>query len=333
MIAGLVASRQALPRRRRVAWLALAKARKLAYTEDMDTLSMVLVAALWGGFFVVGKLAVHDVAPVVVGAWRFLIAAPFFVLMLWAVRGQEARPTLRDWPVLFGLGVTGIFAYNWLAFEGMRLATAADGAMISPTLNPILTMVLAGWLFGEAITRRRLAGILLAVVGELLVFQDALLGMHAHPERFWGDMYYLASAFCWSAFTLLGRVAAKRMRPVTVTAYSSLIGALLLLLATGPRLLNVPVDAAGLPFWLGVAFMAIGGTVLAMVLWNRGIARMGAVKAASFTYLVPVFALLMSVVLLHERPGLLQLAGAALVLAGVAIANRPVAPRPRPEVA
>ncbi len=285
---------------------------------------MVLVAALWGGFFVVGKLAVHDVAPLVVGTWRFLVAAPFFVLLLLAVRRHEARPTLRDLPILVGLGATGIFAYNWLAFEGMRLASAADGAMISPTLNPILTMILAGWLFGEAITRRRVLGIAVAIVGELLVFQDALLGMHAHPERLWGDLFYLASAVCWSAFTLLGRLASRRLGPITTAAYSSLIGALLLLLVTGPRILDVPSGDAGMRFWLAISFMALGGTVLALVLWNRGLARLGAVKAASYTYLVPVFALGMSVVFLHERPGLFQLLGGALVLLGVAIANRPV---------
>lgn len=294
---------------------------------------MVLVAALWGGFFVVGKLAVHDAAPLVTGTWRFLVAAPFFVMLLLAVRKQERRPTLRDLPVLLGLAATGIFAYNWLAFEGMRLASAADGAMISPTLNPILTMMLAGWLFGETITRWRVLGIAVAILGELLVFQEALMGMHAHPERLWGDLYYLASAFCWSAFTLLGRVAARRMGPVTITAWSSLLGAAMLLAAAGPRVLDVPTGDAGLRFWLATAFMALGGTVLAMVLWNRGIARLGAVKAASFTYLVPVFALLMSVLFLHERPGLAQLIGAGLVLLGVSIANRKVHAPPVPDPA
>jgi len=294
---------------------------------------MLLVAALWGGFFVVGKLAVHDAAPLVTGTWRFLVSAPFFVMLLLAVRKQERRPKLRDLPVLLGLAATGIFAYNWLAFEGMRLATAADGAMISPTLNPILTMMLAGWLFGETITRWRVLGIAIAILGELLVFQEALMGMHADPERLWGDLYYLASAFCWSAFTLLGRIAARSMGPVTITAYSSLFGAAMLLVAAGPRILDVPTGDAGLRFWLATAFMALGGTVLAMVLWNRGIARLGAVKAASFTYLVPVFALVMSVLFLHERPGIAQLLGAALVLLGVSIANRKVHAPPVPDPA
>lgn len=294
---------------------------------------MVLVAALWGGFFVVGKLAVHDAAPLVTGTWRFLFAAPFFVVLLLAMRKQERQPTLRDLPVLLGLAATGIFAYNWLAFEGMRLASAADGAMISPTLNPILTMILAGWLFGETVTRWRVLGIAVAIIGELLVFQEAVMGMHAHPERLWGDLYYLGSAVCWSAFTLLGRKASRTMGPVTVTAYSSLLGAVMLLAATGPRILDVPAGDTGLRFWLATAFMALGGTVLAMVLWNRGLARLGAVKAASYTYLVPVFALLMSMVFLHERPGVAQVLGAGLVLLGVAIANRKPHPQPLPDPA
>lgn len=284
---------------------------------------MVLVAALWSGFFVVGKLAVHDVPPLVAGTWRFLLAAPFFVILLLAARRKERPPALRDWPLLLALGVTGIFGYNWLAFEGMRLASASDGAMISPTLNPILTMILAGWLFGETITRWRVVGIAVAIAGEFLVFQEAILGMHAHPERLWGDLFYLASAVCWSSYTLLGRLAAKRMGSVTVTAYSSLIGALLLLMAAGPQVMSLPAGEAGLRFWLATSYLAIGGTVLALVLWNRGLARLGAVKAASYTYLVPVFALLMSVAFLHERPGLMQLLGAGLVLLGVALANRP----------
>lgn len=308
----------------------LAKLPNIPYIGAMTNLSMVLVMALWGGFFVVGKLAVQSTPPLVVGTWRFLVAAPFFVLLLVLARRAERLPTWREVPLLLGMGITGIFAYNWFAFEGMRLATAADGAMISPTLNPILTMVLAGWLFGESITRRRVLGIALAVVGELLVFQEAIAGMHAHPERLWGDLFYLGSAVCWSTYTLLGRAASRTMSPLAVSAYSSMIGAALLLGVTGAAVWGLPTGDAGIRFWLAIAFLAIGGTVVALILWNQGIARLGAVKAASFTYLVPVFALAMSVVFLHERPGPLQLLGGMLVLAGVAIANRPVAdPRPK----
>ncbi len=287
----------------------------------MTTLSLILVALLWGGFFVVGTLSVHAAPPLTVGAWRFLIATPCFLVLFWPRRKAEALPTWRDLPVLAGMGATGVLAYNWLSFEAMQLAGAADGAMITPALHPLITLLVAGMLFGEPLTIARVAGVLLAIGGEGLVFHDALTTADSRPDRLVGDLYYLAAAVCWSAYTLLGRAAARRFSPLATSLYSSALGTLMLLPVAGSALFEIPAGAGGWTFWLGVLYLAVGGTVAAFWLWHRGIARIGASRAASFSYLVPVSALALSTLFLHERPTAIQLSGIGLVLAGVVLAN------------
>ncbi|HEY9855833.1 MAG TPA: DMT family transporter [Stenomitos sp.] len=287
----------------------------------MTTLSLILVAALWGGFFVVGTLSVHHAAPLAVGAWRFLLATPLFFALYLPRRRMEVRPTRRDWLVLAGMGATGVFGYNWISFEAMQRASAADGAMITPALHPLLTLFLAGLLFGESVTLARLLGLAVAILGEGLVFHEAIATFATHPDRLVGDLLYLAAAVCWSCYTLLGRAASRRLSPLATSAYSSAIGTLMLVPVGGSELLRVPFTWQAWPFWAGVAYLSVGGTVVAFWLWHRGIAKVGASRAASFSYLVPVFALGLSVLMLHERPSPLQLLGTSLVLAGVVLAN------------
>lgn len=287
----------------------------------MTTLSLILVAALWGGFFVVGTLSVHEAPPLTVGAWRFLVATPCFLVLLLPRWKLEARPTWRDVPLLAGMGATGILAYNGLSFEAMQRAGAADGAMITPALHPLITLLVAGMLFAEPLTFARVLGVLLAIIGEALVFQEALSSMATRPDRLVGDLYYLLAAFCWSAYTLLGRAASRRFSPLATSVYSTVLGTLMYLPVAGPALLQFPTGAAAWRFWLGILYLSLGGTVVAFWLWHRGIARIGASRAATFSYLVPVSALLLSALFLHDRPTLTQLGGTALVLAGVVLAN------------
>lgn len=287
----------------------------------MTTLSLVLVALLWGGFFVVGTLSVHEAPPLTVAAWRFLVATPCFLLLFWPRRRTEVRPSWRDLPVLAGMGATGVLAYNWLSFEAMQLAGAADGAMITPALHPLLTLLVAGMLFGEPLTPARILGVLLAIAGEGLVFHEALATADTRPERLVGDLYYLAAAACWSAYTLLGRVAARRFSPLATSLYSSALGTLMLLPFAGPALFRIPTGDGAWAFWLGTTYLAVGGTVAAFWLWHRGIARIGASRAATFSYLVPVSALALSALFLDDRPSSPQLLGTGLVLTGVILAN------------
>lgn len=309
--------------------------RRAAYIQ------LTLTALLWAGVFVVGKLAVQAASPLAVAALRFAGAsAVFLILALGPARTAAGRVWRQDAPLLVGLGLAGVTFYQSLFFWGLALAPASDGAMIVPTLNPVITAVLAAFFLGERGTWRTGAGLILSLGGVALILGGAAAtGAAPDGGRLLGDALFLASALGWAVYNVLSRVATRRMTPLAASAYSTAAGTvpLLALAAADPAgVAGTTHLAAGAPFWAGIAYMAVGGTVVPFLLWNRGIQRLGIGPASVFTNLVPVFSLFLAVIFLGERPAGLQLGGTTLVLAGVWLAagprrassgdTRPVAP-------
>lgn len=280
---------------------------------------MVLMAVLWAGGFVIGKLSVSTVPPEMVAFLRFLIAG-LVLLGLLALRQRHAlRLERRDWWLVLGLGATGIAGYNLLFFWGLRYSLASDGAMIIPTLNPLITLFVAPVVLGEALTSRKLAGAAVSLVGQVLIFWTLLEAAATDPARLQGDLFFVGSAVCWSAYSILGRIAARRFSPLASTTWGSLGGLLLLV----PFALYAVPGSSGYSgfFWANAVYLALGATVAGFLLWSRGVHTLGASRAAVFINLVPVFAVTMAYLFLGERPGGLQVLGMLVVLAGVSLAG------------
>lgn len=282
----------------------------------IDYLAMALMAILWAGAFISGKLSVATVPSEIVAFLRFLVAgAAMLVIMVGSHKARELGFTRKDLPLILGLGASGIAGYNLLFFRGLHLAAASDGAMIIPTLNPLLTLFAAALVLGEPLTARKLTGASISLAGQVLIFWTLVQTAAQDPARLAGDLYYAASAVCWSTYTILGRMAARRFSPMASTTMASVAGALMLL----PFALWYFPGSTGYTakFWGHIGYLAIGATVGGFFLWGWGVHRLGASRAAVFINLVPVFTLVLAALLLNERPTALQVLGMLVVLSGV----------------
>lgn len=286
---------------------------------------MVVMAVFWAGTFVAGKLSVATVAPEIVAFLRFFVAGGVLagVMAVWQPGGFRVKRA--DWPLVIGLGVTGIAAYNLLFFLGLHLAPASDGAMIIPTLNPLITLFASVPILGEQMTGQKLTGAAISVAGQALIFGSLLQAVAHDPVRLRGDLLYAGAAICWSAYSILGRIAARRFTALASTSWATMVGAVILA-PFALRQVSGPNSYTG-PFWADVLYMAIFATVIAFFLWSRGIERLGASRAAVFINLVPVLSVLLAFLLLGERPATTQVVGMLVVLSGVYLASsarRPV---------
>ncbi|MGZ8475324.1 MAG: DMT family transporter [Candidatus Limnocylindria bacterium] len=288
------------------------------------------MALCFGGTWVAAAVAVDAAPPFAIAAARFGIAS--ILLFAWAkLSGRPLTPLQRrDWPLVIGLGLTAIAGYNWLFLTGLTLAPASDGAIIVPGLAPMFTAILAGLLLGERLGFKGFAGLAIAVVGLLLVVGP---GGGTEGGRLLGDLMFIAGAAFWAVYSVLARVASRRgFSPVSTTVYGTALGTIVLIplaiLEGGlPRLQSAPPEALA-----GVAYLAVFGTVGAFVLFNLGVARIGAARASAFALLVPVVGVLSSVALLGERLGPLTVLGGAVVLAGLwLVEHRGTAHRPAPK--
>ncbi|TME63314.1 MAG: DMT family transporter [Chloroflexi bacterium] len=290
------------------------------------------IALSWAGTWVVGKLAVATVPPLELSAARYVLASLALVAVMLAL-----RTPIR----VHGLGpiavsaVFGYVLYNAFVFIGLTLAPASDGALIVPTMTPVITAVLATFV-GERLTGRRIAGFALGSFGAALVILAGAASEAFSTTRLLGDLLMLAGAASWSIYTTLGLITLRDRSPFEVVALATPIGALILLpLGLLERsYVDVPTWSAGI--WLDVAYLGVVVTAVSFPLFYWVVRRVGAGPAALTTYLVPVLTLVLAAVVLGERPAPLQLVGAAVILAGVQLATsgaRVAARRTAPEAA
>ena len=277
---------------------------------------------IWGGTWVAGRHAVQVAPPLGIAVWRFLIASGALLALVAWRHGGLPRPTRREWGLIAALGVTGIFLYNLCFLYGLQRLAAGHAALVV-ALNPVMAMLAAAWLAGERLTRAKLAGSAMALVGCLTVIGHGSPLAPLTGAVGLGELLIVGCAFFWTAYTLIGRRATRTLPALVVTAYSTVAGCALLTVAA---LIDRP--AALLPdylptVWLAILFLALLGTTLGFTWFNQAVAQIGAARASIFINLVPVAAVLAGAWLLGERLGLSVLAGGALVLAGVVLTQRP----------
>jgi drug/metabolite transporter (DMT)-like permease len=295
----------------------------------LTPLAAFCVALAWSGSWITGKLAVSSAPPLEVSTARFVIAAIVLAVIAIATRTDLGRGSLR--PVVLA-GVFGYFGYNAFVFVGLTMAPASDGALIVPTLIPVLTAIAASFV-GERLTATKLAGFAVASAGAVLVIAGGQTSEEISSRRLVGDVLMLLGAGCWAIYTVLGTIALRSRSPLAVVTIAAPVGAALL----------VPLgffekgysDLAGWTtgVWLNVLYLALAGSVASFILFYWVVRRVGAGVGAMTSYFVPVLTLVMAVVFLGDRPQPLQLVGGVVILAGVRFATLGLArdSQPMPE--
>ncbi len=220
--------------------------------------------------------------------------------------------------ILISLIVPGL--YFMAETYGLKLSSATNIAMIIATI-PIFAAVFAFILIKEKINIRAVVGIVLSVLGVGIILSAAPgrnFGMQMVQV---GNLLGLGAALCAGVYMALGRDLLRRYSPLALTTFQALsASALFLPLAV---LEMVTHSWKGLdPLTLAaILYLAFFCSVLAFFLWNYGISRIEAGRAAVFTNLSPVFTILGSYFLIKEKihPG--QILGVALVIFGVTLAG------------
>lgn len=278
------------------------------------TAGMLLVTLFWGGNFTATKLAFAQIEPLAFTALRFLVAT----VVLWGILRvvEPAPPPLPRGAVtkLLWLGVVGNTLYQLCFIEGLARTSATKSSLILAGMPAIV--ILATWLLRlERTTVRQRLAVLLATVGVVIVVtaRGGTLG-----EGFTaGDAMLLGAILTWAVYTLLLRHWQIPISSLRLTAWTMYTGTPGLVLLGVPQLLRTDWARVSWAGWGGMLYAALLSLVAAYILWNRGVAKLGAARTVVFNCLVPLVATAIAMVGLGERPGLVHLAGGVLIVAGV----------------
>ena len=286
---------------------------------------LTLMAFFWGGTFIGGRIASAEMTAVQAALWRYGIAVVALLAFAYFLEGGLARPTPRQWIGVVLLGVTGVFVFN-LCFMYALAHMPASRASLIMALNPAMTLLAAALFMHEHLTRDKVMGIALALVGVAVV-----LG-HGNPLHLTrggigiGEIVMFGCPLSWAANTLIARRMLPTMSAIASTTWSAITGTVMLAIVAAATGAMVP-EGVSWRVWTAIFFIAIFGTAVGLALFYDGVRRIGAARTSVFINLVPVFAVALGVMLLDEPLEWPMIAGGALVIGGIFLLNRTEAPR------
>jgi drug/metabolite transporter (DMT)-like permease len=293
-------------------------------TPRMSAFEWALVIALsiiWGGSFLFVGIAVSALPTFTIVLLRVTIAAAVLHLVLRALR-IPLPSDVATWSAFFGMGLlNNVIPFSLIAW-GMTHITSGLASILNAT-TPLFTVLLAHALTrDEPLTRPRLAGVLIGFAGVVvLIGPEALHGLGSDVLA---QFAILAAACSYGFAGIFGRrfkrmgIAPLATATGQVTASSVLLVPLALFIDR-PWALAMPSATV----WAAIIGLAVVSTALAYALFFRILAGAGAVNLSLVTFLIPVSAILMGVVVLGETLHATDLVGMALIGCGlVAIDGR-----------
>jgi drug/metabolite transporter (DMT)-like permease len=288
--------------------------------------SFTLVALIWGLTWWVITGQIDGVPPSWSVVWRFAMAAPAMFLVAIAT-GCSLRLGAAGQRLALLVGVTQFCGnYNFVYRAEMHLTSGIVAVMLS--LLPVPNALLARGLLKQPITRRFIAGGVIAVAGIALLLLNEAREAEVGGKAMLGIAFAVIALLCASFSNVMqGNATGQTLPMASLLAWAMLYGAIadvgVAFATSGP-----PVIPASTTYWMGTAYLAILGSVVTFPLYYTLVRRLGAGRAAYNGVAVVIIAMLISTVLEGYRWSLLTGGGAALALAGLVIAlsaRRPAA--------
>ncbi len=282
-----------------------------------DVGRLVLVMFLWASCFPLIAVGLTMAPPLTFAALRSFVAGGGLLLLALALR----RPWPRGWAVWLTLWGVG-FSLTSIGFGGMFLA----GGLVSPGLatvlaniQPLIAAVLAGFILGEMLGPRRRWGLLLGFAGIILVALPGFgSGVNSSPA---GVGFILLGAVGVAVGNVLLKRLAGQVDILMATGWQFVLGGIPLLLLAQQFELPAQIEW-NILFVIVLLALGLLGTSLAFVLWFSLLHRSKLNRLNTFTFLTPVFALMIGALFFGESLGLVEMGGIVLILLGVLWVSR-----------
>jgi drug/metabolite transporter (DMT)-like permease len=295
-------------------------------------LLLTLPPLFWACNWIIGRGLHDEIPPMAMTFFRWLFAILILAPFAWPHLRRDWPLIRARWKTMVVLGAVGVGTHNGLAYLGLNFTTATNGVILNSFI-PVMIITIS-WIFlREGLAPMQFGGVVVSLAGVLTILSkgslDTLLGLRMNV----GDLFIMLSMAMWAVYTI-----GLRWRPTGIHVLSFLL------------VVAVVGDLCVLPLWLGeMAFgryilwswrnagalvaVALFSSLLAYILWNRGVEAVGANVAGLFVHLMPLFGVGLAWLFLDERLAPYHVAGMALILPGIWATSRYSNRRPEAEEA
>jgi len=276
--------------------------------------ALLVQVILWGTAFPMIKIALTELSAPHLTLLRHLVASAAFVPLLLAFRAR-LRPERRDLPYFFLLGVLGYTVYHLALNFGQTQVSAGAASLIIATA-PAITALLAVFMTGERLPALGWLGSLVSFAGvALIVVGDSGAGVRFNAYAW----LIVVAAVATSLYAIMQRRMFARYRPIEVAAFATWAGTVPML-AFAPGVVADVAVASPAPL-LATLYIGVFPSAVAYTIFAFALSRAPVTLVTAALYLVPVFSLLASWLLVSEVPGLLTALGGSVAIGGVVLLN------------
>jgi drug/metabolite transporter (DMT)-like permease len=282
-------------------------------------MAALVLIVIWGANFTLQKHLFNLLSPAGFLMGRYILMPTCaLLLMRWRLGGWLPPLPRKDLVHMAWLGFAGHTLHVGLVSYGIHWSTAFSSAVIL-ACGPVFTLLILRYKGFERLSVAQIAGVALALGGVLMFLSDKLLGGQWRAGG--GDLVLLVAASLFSYYTVAAKPVMERYGPVLTMGYTTLLGSIPILLLSVPLGLQSPWGSLDLWAWAGLFWSILVSAFLGWLIWGwinivRGVAR-----TAPLMYLMPPMTGLFAWAWSGEHYTWIKIAGAGVILLGVALAQ------------
>ncbi len=269
------------------------------------------------GTHIVARVIAQQVDPFTLTLVRSVIAAAVMAAVLLVRTGV---PSFRreDLRLLFTLSFLAIPLNQFLFLLGMRYTIPSNAALLYAT-TPLFVLVFSRLFLGEPMSRRKIAGVALGLIGVTVVIFER--GFTASLDYLFGNIMVFLAVLAWALYTVYGRRLIHEYGSLQASAATLIIGTLMFIPIGLIPAIQFPYETLTAGGWMQILYLAVITSVFSYFLWYYALARAEAGKVALFTNLQPVLTTLLAVILIGQTITGIFILGGLIAIAGVVTAQ------------
>ncbi len=286
---------------------------------------MLIASFFWAIGHPLGKIIVQKVHPFQLGT--ITLSTGFIGLLIFLISTGRIRKIVkfssRDILLSLGIGIFGFFLYQILTFSALARIPASMNAMLL-TSNVIFIAILSAMILKEHITLSRIIGIVLALCGAIFVIFNTGFssGVEFGRMDLLGISFSFMAAFSFAIYTVIGKKVLTSNEPLIVTLIALFSGTIILSVLTATTIGFSEIILAGWSTFLLMVFLGFTMIAISYPIWFICLKKLPASHVSVYIYLTPIFAVILSLIILDERFSWLFWIGSLLIIGGIFITNK-----------
>lgn len=286
---------------------------------------MSLSPLLWASNAVLGRMLVGTLSPITLNLFRWVVAALVLLPLGWRILKKHS-PLWQQKKRFLLLGLFAVGGYNTLQYLSLQTSTPINVTLIAASMP--IWMILIGAVFYDTHPQlRQLLGAFISILGVVVVLSrgdiTSLLNIHLVA----GDLFILFATIIWAFYSwMLTRPGSSTEQTWHWSEF--LLGQIVFGLISSIAFSGIEVISGNFQFefsgwvWIVLLYIAIGPSIIAYRCWGLGVQEAGPAIASFFSNLTPLFAAVMSALVLGEMPQLFHALAFCLILIGILVSSK-----------